>query len=149
MPAKGTKKLTAQRFNTITAQLKANPHTPDMFSVIAAANGVKVSTVKSVARAKTFAEYERRKAALAVRADLRRRSGTTIQDAKKLLDKTVQEPANQIRASRPLPTDVKTVTVEEWNEVQRELGILHQRIDAMKTPRIEAPAKRTWFGKTK
>ena len=70
MPAKGTKPVTEQLFNTVTSQLKAGNPTLGVAQV----NGIKESTVRAIRQAKTWKEYQRRKAAKVAKMTAARQS---------------------------------------------------------------------------
>jgi hypothetical protein len=116
MPSKGSRRITEQLFNTVTAQLKSNPATKDMYIVIAKANGISASTVKEIRRVGTWDIYVTRKA-----AKVARKKGESL----KQLDRIVAKPENQIRAT----SSYKKVSLDEWNEVQNEIRQLHKRVD--------------------
>jgi len=61
MPAKNTKKITEQLFNTVIAQLKKNQG-KESAARIAAANGIKPITVASIRQAQTWDVWQARKA---------------------------------------------------------------------------------------
>ena len=96
MPAKGTKRLTEQKFNTIAAQAKKFTN---IDSEIAEVNGVKLSTVRTIRKAGTWEEYQRRKEAAAEKA------------------KTLRE-LNQKMEAHPIPQhreqEVTLVTAPWW-----------------------------------
>jgi hypothetical protein len=62
MPYRGSTKLTEQKFNTVTAQLAKNPYTPDMVAVIAAANGIRPSTVQTIHQLGNWKTFKARQA---------------------------------------------------------------------------------------
>jgi hypothetical protein len=119
MPTKGSKKITEQLFNTVTAQLQSNVNTPDMRIVIAKANGIKPSTVRTIGLVKTWENYQARKKQL-----------DGYRKGEKKLDAIVGKPANQIRAK----SDYKKVSLTEWNELQNSLRVL---LDERKETRSE------------
>lgn len=119
MPARGTTKLTAQKFNTIKAQLRGK--NPDR-QVIAQANGVKPSTVRVIAR---YSSLSAMRAAQANSAEKRAKKAadTSLAEYEKQLDEVVSKPENQIPA-RPTKRNKqvpKYITAEELDIVVADI----------------------------
>ena len=116
MPAKNTKKLTAQKFNTIKAQLNLPTN---KIEHIAAANGVKPSTVRVIRRYETLAAM---RAAQATAAALRAKKQS--ERIMKQLDDLIARPENQIPdrlsngATVPVP---KYLTAEDLDTAVEEI----------------------------
>lgn len=130
MPYKNSKKVTEQLFNTVTAQLKSNPATADMYIVIAKANGIGVSTVKQIRRDGTWKNYSDKKASKVAHKK---------QSAIKQLDAIVAKPENQIRAK----TKYINITADDWNALQAEFRQIHRRLDFVnsRVGKLEVPAR--------
>ncbi|MCO4274293.1 hypothetical protein NG701_07600 [Pseudarthrobacter sp. HLT3-5] len=127
-------RLTKQKFYAINRDLKVHGKVKD----IAAVHSVSEETVRTVKRAKTWPRFEAMKKlkneqrrpleaskpikAVAVQQSL----GTDLEQ----LDKITREPANQIQ---PLPSEeVKIVTVQEWEYLNRKVGRLYSLIGTPK-----------------
>lgn len=112
--------MTTQLFNTVAAQLRGGNSVEDVAKI----NGLSEQRVRLVLKYGTYEKYFLTKTNAAV---VKARKRVEAQNAaKKKLDEIVAKPENQIKRG----TDPMVVTVDEWNAVLREQGILHQRLDA-------------------
>jgi hypothetical protein len=99
---------------------------------IAAVHNVSEETVRTIKRAKTWPRFEAAK-----KLKNERRQPTQVKEAvnpqlalvtpEKQLDEITQAPENQIR---PLPSEgpaseIKVLTVKEWEDMNRKVGRLH------------------------
>ncbi len=115
MPAKGTKTITEQLFNTVTAQLKSNVKTTDMLSVIAAANGIKPSTVREIRGVKTWDKWQARKA-----AKVAKKSSHSLKINKAKVFKA------------PTKITVKAAPTVEYTALRDELATLQKQLDGQR-----------------
>lgn len=100
MPTKGTKMITEQLFNTVTAQLKKNPG-KEARARIAAAHGIKPSTVAAVRQAKTWKEWQARKAQKLERVAALRSLDKTVKAEQIIKQPVVKNPIKPVRVAQP------------------------------------------------
>ena len=119
MPAKNSKKLTAQKFNTIKAQLNLPSNKVEH---IAAANGVKPSTVRVIRRYSSLAAM-RAAQANAAEKRAKKAANKSLEDYEKQLDEVVSKPENQIPARRKKTTKrvPKYITAQELDIVVADI----------------------------
>jgi hypothetical protein len=103
---------------------------------VAAVHSVSEETVRTVKRSKTWPRFEAMKK-LKIQERRQREAAGPIkaaviqqplvpQPAIEQLDTITQARSNQIRL--PLPTDVKTVTEGEWEDLNRKVGKVYQLV---------------------
>jgi hypothetical protein len=124
-------RLTSRKFHAINRDLKMHGKVKD----VAAVHSVSEETVRTVKRSKTWPRFEAMKK-LRVQQRRQREAAGPIkvvvqqplvpQPVLRELDKITQAPANQIRL--PLPTDIKTVTEGEWEDLNRKVGKVYQLV---------------------
>ncbi|WMM74434.1 hypothetical protein RCF27_09200 [Rhodococcus pyridinivorans] len=78
MPAKNSQPLTEAKFNAVIRALKKDPKG---LEAIAAKQGLKPSTVRTIRQAKTWEEYERRKSVKVEQQNERRKTNTAVQES--------------------------------------------------------------------
>jgi hypothetical protein len=149
------KRLTKQLFYAINRDIKYG----SKVSTIALNHHVSEETVRTIKRVKTWPRFE----AMKKLKNERRRPSTTkaatqpaipglsaadaVENATKNLDKITQAPENQIR---PVPSaEIKEVTVAEWEDVQRKLGLLYTRMDQLRAAQLQRKPLLSIFRRTK
>jgi hypothetical protein len=121
MPYKGTKKLTEQKFNTVTAQLASNPYTPDMVKVIAKANGIEPSTVATIHRLGTFKSYTER------------------------FNKYRAPKKSKISVEDHFERQFQEIMKKQVHDITREQARLNRRMKAVEEAQAEAKRLKRWW----
>ncbi len=126
-------RLTKSKFHAINRDLKLHNRVND----VAAVHGVSEETVRTVKRAKTWPGFESMKQ---TKREQRRRiatgpvNGIAVQQSlgsdlvEKQLDAITQAPHD----TRPKAGLIKVVTVDEWETLNRKLGLLYRMIEPNK-----------------
>jgi hypothetical protein len=126
MPAKGTTKLTEQKFNTVTVQLASNPYTPDMVKVIAKANGIAPSTVVTIHKQGTWAKFQNRK-----------NTKTTVIRPKK----------GKISVEDDFERQFADILKKDLHEVRGDLRALLKRVQNLEEAAIQAKQLKRWWNR--
>ncbi|WP_153008356.1 hypothetical protein [Rhodococcus pyridinivorans] len=149
MPAKNSQLLTEAKFNAIIRALKRDPKD---LEAIAAKQGLKPSTVRSIRQAKTWEEYERRKAVKVKQQTERRKTPTPVEELVAPITKAKQGVAKSPALKGVTPSEPSALipsaplTREELrNEVRAAVELLTLNFEA-RQDRIEAKADRALKG---
>ncbi|WP_156666090.1 hypothetical protein [Rhodococcus sp. HS-D2] len=145
MPAKNSQPLTEAKFNAVIRALKKDPKD---LEAIAAKQGLKPSTIRTIRQAKTWEEYERRKALKVEQQNGRCKTTTSVGELVAPITKAKQgvakSPAIQgVPQSTPSPLIPSApLTREELrSEVRAAVELLTLNFEA-RQDRIEAKADR-------
>jgi hypothetical protein len=120
-------RLTRAKFHAINRDLKMHNKVKD----VAAVQGVSEETVRTVKRAKTWPRFEAMK-----KLKNEQRRPTVVSQPVKAVAKQqslgVEEALDQITQKPSSQDEIKVVTLQEWETLNRKLGLLYRMVEPNK-----------------